>query len=452
MNDNEARWIVVRNSYKRAMIELLEVKKDSYANISKDHEKHFTRKRKMPLGRLVLSVLARKGRTAVIELRSLFRELNETDTISKAGYSKQRQKLNPRAFSHLSDLRAKNFYRDKSAVKKMKNYVIVASDGSNLNLPNTKETFEKYGSSARKGVKTQSALGLGCMFDVLNKMIIGATINRVKFDERKCALSQMNQAEELIGNSKVIYVFDRGYPSGELFINLAQMGRKYLMRLSSTTFKAEQKNMEHDDEIVTIVFDKTRINAHRQNGNHEAAEKLMRAGSIKVRFVKILLDTGETEYLATNLSVDEFSLSELKRLYHLRWEIETAFDTLKNKLQIENFSGTSPIVIEQDIFATIYLSNILHDMLQEAQQEFDKTNTSDYKYQMAINKNIAIGLLKEALIQFVLAKNRRKQKAIFKDMIMNMQKYIEPVRDDRKFQRTKGKLANSYSNVNKRAY
>ena len=443
----------MRNSYRRAMIELHEVKTDSYIDICRGDENHFTRKRKMPLHLLILSVLAKRGRTAVMELRSLFKELNnQINTISKAGYTKQRKKLSPEAFSHLSNLRVRNFYRDKEAVKKVKGYVIVASDGSSLNLPNTEGTLAKYGSASNGNAKAQSAIGLGCMFDVLNKMIISATINRAKFDERKCALSQMDQVEELIGSTKVIYVFDRGYPSGELFIDLNKMERKYLVRLSSVSFKAEQKKMKHDDEIVEIKFDASRINGQRQNGNHKAADKLKAAGSVKVRFVRILLNTGEMEYLATNLSSEEFNLCELKTLYRLRWEIETVFDTLKNKFQIENFSGTLPIIIEQDIFATIYLSNVLHDMMQEAQEVFDKTNTKTYKYQMTINKNIAVGLLKENVVQFVLTKNPKKQKAIFEDLILSMQKYIEPIREERKFKRTKGNLAGNHSNVNKRAY
>jgi len=444
---------VVKNSYRRAMIELQEVKKDSYIDMCKGDKNHFTRKRKLPLHLLILSVLARRGRTAVMELRSLFKELNnQASTISKAGYTKQRKKLKPEAFSHLSNLRVKNFYLDKKAVKKIKGHVIVASDGSSLNLPNTEETLKTYGSASNGKAKTQSAIGLGCMFDMLNKMIISATINGASFDQRKCALSQMNQVEELTGSTKVIYVFDRGYPSGEFFIDLNEMGRKYLVRLSGISFKAEQKSMKHDDEIVEIKFNAQRINAHRQNGNHEVADKLKAAGSVKVRFVRILLSTGEIEYLATNLSSEEFTLSELKNLYRLRWEIETVFDTLKNKFQIENFSGTLPIIIEQDIFATIYLSNVLHDMIQEAQETFDKTNTKDYKYQMTINKNIAVGLLKENVIHFVLTKNPRKQKVIFENLILSMQKYIEPVREERKFKRTKGNLAGNFSNVNKRAY
>ena len=39
-------------------------------------------------------------------------------------------------------------------------------------------------------------------------------------------------------------------------------------------------------------------------------------------------------------------------------------DDLKNKMQTENFTDENPIIIEQDIYASVYLSNIINDILQ----------------------------------------------------------------------------------------
>ena len=33
----------------------------------------------------------------------------------------------------------------------------------------------------------------------------------------------------------------------------------------------------------------------------------------------------------------------------MRWGIETAYETLKSRLQLENFTGTKPILLLQDI-------------------------------------------------------------------------------------------------------
>lgn len=56
--------------------------------------------------------------------------------------------------------------------------------------------------------------------------------------------------------------------------------------------------------------------------------------------IKIPLENESLEVLATNLSEIEFSTDEIKELYHMRWGIETAYETLKSRLQLENFTGT----------------------------------------------------------------------------------------------------------------
>jgi hypothetical protein len=38
----------------------------------------------------------------------------------------------------------------------------------------------------------------------------------------------------------------------------------------------------------------------------------------------------------------------------MRWGIEMKYDELKDRLQIENFTGTTKIAIEQDFYSTIY--------------------------------------------------------------------------------------------------
>ena len=46
---------------------------------------------------------------------------------------------------------------------------------------------------------------------------------------------------------------------------------------------------------------------------------------IEFRIVCILLDNGTYICIAINLPEEEFSLDEIKKLYHLRWNEETSF-------------------------------------------------------------------------------------------------------------------------------
>lgn len=59
-------------------------------------------------------------------------------------------------------------------------------------------------------------------------------------------------------------------------------------------------------------------------------------------------------------------------VYFKRWGIETRFDDLKNKWEVENFSGEKPLLLEQDFYATLLVSNIASVLEQEAEAELKK--------------------------------------------------------------------------------
>lgn len=412
-------------------------------------DSHFTRNRKLPLHQLLLSILSRKGRTLTMEIRSFIKSIKSKISISKPGYLKQRQKLNPEVFLELSDFHVRNFYQDTTMVQRLKGYLILAVDGSSVNVPNTVQNVELYGNASHKNAKPQAQAGISCLFDVLNKMIIDCTINKWKFSERNQALLHIDKCNSITGEKPRIVIFDRGYPSGEFFIDLMERNESFLIRIGATVFKKEQLSMTADDEYVNIMFDKSRLSPHKGT---LTADKLAKTGSIQLRFVRFELDNGSMEYLATNLPMEEFNTSEIVYLYRLRWGIETAYDVLKNKLFIENFTGTKPIMIEQDIYATVYLCNVIHDILLDAKLEFNLKNHQKYKYKMEINKNIAIGIMKEELIRFILEKDKGRKKEMFDKIIAEISSNILPVRNGRHYKRTKGQLSGTYSNVNKRSF
>lgn len=227
---------------------------------------------------------------------------------------------------------------------------------------------------------------------------------------------------------------------------MIELNQKFLFRLSYAHFKREQNSMTSDDCVVNIVFDKGRIRATGKE-NPDAAHKMEMAGNLKLRFVRIKQRSGNEKVVATNLSDKDFGTEEIAYLYNLRWGIETVYDDLKNKLEIENFTGTKANIIMQDIYATILLSNILNDILTETSINIEQK----FKYQMQPNRVFAIGILKVGLFDVFLEKSHRKRS----DMLIALQKEILtqllPIRPDRTYYRPTG-LISKYSNVRKRTY
>ena len=55
------------------------------------------------------------------------------------------------------------------------------------------------------------------------------------------------------------------------------------------------------------------------------------------RIVRFPIAEGKYEVLITNLPKNEFSIEELKELYHMRWGIETSFRELKYSIGLIHF-------------------------------------------------------------------------------------------------------------------
>lgn len=106
-----------------------------------DKENIFIRNRKMPLQDLLLTMINRKGITLTLELRNYMKLTHPGVNISKPGYLKQRMKLNPEAFSELYHYHNRNFYSEPG-FSTYHGYLVLAADGSDINIPTTEETLE----------------------------------------------------------------------------------------------------------------------------------------------------------------------------------------------------------------------------------------------------------------------------------------------------------------------
>lgn len=151
----------------------------------------------MPIEDLVYSMINRKGLTLKLELRNYMKITHPGVEISKPGYLKQRMKLNPEAFKLLYQSHNKNFYQDADVEPyTYKGYLVLAADGSDINIPTTAETVEKYGSASVRGGKPCAQIGLGYIYDVLNRFILDSSINKVKFDEMRVSQEQLSNIKD----------------------------------------------------------------------------------------------------------------------------------------------------------------------------------------------------------------------------------------------------------------
>lgn len=442
----------MRKSQDRLLKDQSNILSDTFLEVCRNGKNNtLVRRRKMPIEDLVYSMINRKGLTLKLELRNYMKTTHPGVEISKPGYLKQRMKLNPDAFKYLYQSHNKNFYQDSEIEPyTYKGYLVLAADGSDINIPTTAETVEKYGSASVRGGKPCAQIGLGCIYDVLNRFVLDSSINQVKFDEMRVAQEQLSNIKETIGNRyPYMIIMDRGYPSTPAFLKFIDDGIFFVARLKSSDYKAEQKALKSNDEDVEIELTKAR----RRNyiGKNEEAIMMSR-GSFSLRMVRVLLNDGRYEVLATNLPRDAFPEECFAEVYHMRWGIETAYEVLKDRLKIENFTGIKPLLIEQDINSTIYVSNLAEDIICDIEDEDQEHLKNDYKHTMQLNRNLSIGLLKNDLIYILIENDPKRKTELLQALYDEIRVNVVPIRPDRHYHRTKGQLAADFSNTHKRSF
>lgn len=78
---------------------------------------------------------------------------------------------------------------------------------------------------------------------------------------------------------------------------------------------------------------------------------------LNIRFVRFQISNGTYETVITNLSADAFPPLEIKRLYNLRWGIETSFRELKYTIGLKQPVSKKAEYISQEIFARCLMYN-----------------------------------------------------------------------------------------------
>lgn len=395
-----------------------------FIEVHKMRKQDFTRNRKLGFPDTAMIVLNKTGKGLRSGIRAFLTAYKtEVDSYSVQAFSKGRMRINFTAFVEIFRMSVEHFYSEAEPVL-IKGYRLSAIDGSKLNLPFNEESAKEFGIQNSSGDQIQ-ALSSG-LYDVLNGIIIDASIAPFSASEKELAMQHLDYLES-ISHDKELIIFDRGYPSAELIKHLEEKGFKYLMRCSSTFIRKIKSKAVSDDCIVE----------HKFNSNKE---------KFRLRYIKLTLSTVAEEYLITNLFDEEFTSEDFKQLYHLRWEIETNYDDIKNKLELENFSGTSPFALKQDFFATMFLRNMASMMIFENKEEIDKLhNNGENKYRYKANVNNVVSLLKTDLIEMVFTDSDRKRRNLLKKIYREISKAVVPERPGRSFERKKKHLSSKFS-------
>lgn len=412
----------------------------------KKYKNTFTRNRKISCQDLLLMTLNKQGKNTSFEIRDyIVRKKGDKKVMcTDEAYLKQRRHLNPAVFKKINEIYLKDFYEEKRYIQRKNGYILFAIDGLKEEIPNTQKNREEFGYTENKeGINVARAL-LSSIYDINNHFYVDVEIDKYSASEIELAKRNIEKMIEIIGKEKILIIFDRNYPSIEFFYWLEKRNIKFLMRLRGKDYKEEKQQMKQEDEILELKYDYSRLQSIKKKYPSIYGEIKNKTG-VKYRFTRIKINEKTTEYLISNLGMEEFSMIELKELYGSRWKIEETYNSIKNKLKIESFTGNLPIYIYQDIYAQIFVYNQLQDMIYTGNEELLETNKNKKtKLKYKINENKAIGIYKEKYIRILLMKDKEESNQEFENLIKEMERYASAIRNNRETQPRKWNHKNKY--------
>jgi hypothetical protein len=320
------------------------------------------------------------------EMLDLFNFSESTPT--KSAFVQSRNKILPEAFSHVFS----EFSNSLRKPKKFRGYNLLAVDGSRLNIFHNAVDSETH--VERKNGKGHNVLVLSAMYDLNNHIYTDAIIQPIRIMNERSALIDM------LPNipDKSIVILDRGYESYNVFAHIENIKSNYVTRVKDIHSNGILSGFKLPDTEFDMTFTVDITNYQRKVykslPNYRFSPSTSRFDfsntenpvySLSFRVVRIRLNDGRYECLATNLS-NEFSSDDLKHLYKLRWGIETSFRELKYSVGLVNFHAKKKDSIIQEIFARLTLHNFCKSIVQNTiLMNRDNTHNYQINFVMAVH-------------------------------------------------------------------
>ena len=417
-------------------IDQILLNKASYVKNPTDH----SRTRKLSFKAVINSILQMSGGSINNELLSFFNCSDTTPTA--AAFVQQRSKILPTAFEDIF----KSFTNSSNPNATYKSYRVLAIDGSDLHVPTNPKDKDSYFPRINDQ-RPYNLLHLNALYDVCGKIYVDTIIQKSRNSNENQALIDM--VDRNAGTMDTLIIADRGYESYNALAHIQEKGWKFLFRVKDATSSggiANGLDLPQDNEYD--IFINLHLSAGRTKDHWElyknkntykrishpenfdffinpAGERdVLMFYHLPFRILKIKLGEDTYETILTNLPAETFSFSEIKKLYSMRWGIETSFRDLKYPLGLLNFHARKTDLIYQEIYAHLLLYNFVSLIMSSHKLEC-LTRKHDYKSSFSIAIH-ASRLFIKGKISCKTIKNL-------------LSKYLTPIRPNRKAIRRKKK-------------
>ncbi len=434
----------------------LDLDPDDFRMYFSNPKADFTRFRRQSFSDVVKVGLLSPGSCMKENLRHRFGV--GSDRPSASAYIQQRDKLGVQAyralFDHLKDL-AEEFTLVKDK------YLLVACDGSDINIhPNKDDASTLVNLSNNPNGKVCNQLHLNVFCAVPNGYFLDYVIQDHREKNEILACEQMLERLAACPDYPLsIITCDRGYESYRLMMRMSSLGLYFCIRakdIDSRSISQRYRDMAAEDGLMDAMITRkyTRCYTVLKNPGLYPAYVYVPNNSINefipetrnpkggarkgrpptvdyfeysFRIVRLKLSENSYEVLLTNLPETEFSTSDLKELYHLRWGVETAFRQLKYD-DCSSFSNTRKKVaaIGEIILSLIFHNMCVSVMIAFARKQFRRLENRKLLYKVSYS-DLAKTLRLHA--------SGRDPTITIQKIVKELEMTIQPVRNERVFSR-----------------
>ena len=303
----------------------------------------------------------------------------------------------------------------------------MAVDGSELNLPSSKELLERFGCHHTNSIGTkipQARVSFLC--DVLNFITIDAQIESFKVGEQHMFKTHLNY----IGKGDLLTA-DANYGHFRILKTIRKNKTDFCIRMSKSSnfvkeFLASGKN---DVVLEWKPSPKTIENCKKHK---------IDIAPLKVRLVRIDLSENETEVLALSiLDQNKYNYDCIKELYDKRWGVEEEIKKFMQRLMIEFFSSLKENGVLQDFYANVFMLNLVSFLGEPVREQIYKSS-EHCKFRQQINWTSALGDIRKRLVLLFL-RSVDKIDSIIKSMWESFKVNTDAIKPGRKFPRDKRK-------------
>lgn len=400
--------------------------------------KHFTEQSSLSLADWATFLSFKEDKTLQSDIENYITKYKPyLDIPSKQFISSQRTYIKPVLFQDISKryLELIDYKNDNRTFKTFKGFRLCSGDGSDFEIPDFPETRAEFNIKNTPKYRKPAMCKFSSIQDVLNGFILDGIVADYKAAELPLIHQHLQNVENMLDPTKTIWIFDRGYTAMELYARIIEMNSHFIVRLRKDSYKEERKNINEEDSLISLNITGSRLKKFHDPHLKNIYSKKW---TMDLRIVTITSNNGKKYSLLTNIPEEVLNTKEIAAIYKLRWGIETNYNTMKNRLYIENYSGKRRICIEQDIYSKFLKFNIFHYLKIKFNKLIKSRNEKlgDYREYQVDQANL-IRNLKDKLLFILLSKSKKTRQKLVKNFHKSCMRYPNRVKKNKTTPRKK---------------